>query len=70
MTRVVVHFDTFLQAFEVLVLVLLISTVLAVAVGTFLADNSECDDLPLQRPRLTPEPPRVRKCPFDQDVMS
>lgn len=63
-------FDTFTHVIEIVALVLLFSGVIAVAVGTFLEDNSECDVLPLQHPRLTPEVPSVRLLPFDQDAAS
>lgn len=54
---------------EVLALLSLAVFVVAVAVGTFLDDNSECDELPMQRRRVTPEPPLVRKVTFfDQDA--
>lgn len=57
-----------LTVFIVVVLVLVFSTVIGAFVGTWLEDNSECDDLPMQHPRSLPEPPRVRLCPFDQDA--
>lgn len=61
-------FDTFTHALEVVLLIFLFSGVCAVAVGMFLEDHSECDVLPLQRPRSVPEPPRVRLLPYDQDA--
>lgn len=62
-------FDTFTHALEVLALGFLFSAVVAVAVGTWIEDNNSCDELPLQRPRLTPDPPQVRKVTFfDQDA--
>lgn len=61
-------FDTFTHVLEVAVLVFLFSGVTAAAVGTFLHEHFACDELPMQRLRLTPEVPTVRKLPFDQDA--
>lgn len=38
--------NTFTHVIEIAALVLLFSSVIAVAIGTFLEDNSECDELP------------------------
>lgn len=61
--------DAVVHVTGVVVLVLLFSALVGWAVGTWLEDNSECDELP-SRQRVTPEPPRVRLCPFDQDAAS
>lgn len=61
-------FDTFTHVLEVWLLVNLFGLILWVAVCTFLEDNSECDELPMQHPRTTPEVSTVRKMPFDQDA--
>lgn len=55
---------------ELAVLFTLFSSLLAVAIGTWLEDNSACDELPMQHLRSTPEPPVVRTFTFfDQDAV-
>lgn len=66
-----VNLDTILQAIAWLVVAGLFAGFGVLWLLAAIEDNSACDELPLQRLRVTPDPPRVTTFTlFDQDALS